>query len=352
MKSLIAKKMLWHALDTLTRPNPEPLVWDLNILAVNRCNQNCPMCNAGILTQRQTQMMSVDAFCRYADMLANLEIPVCTISGGEPTLVPDMPAIIAEAAQRFPQVMLISNFYTKPKLMLRVAEAILRNNARIICSFDGFGEVADRLRGAPDVSDVVCQNLELVTELKQELRSESILEIHTVISDDNLSQVDDMLALSARLGWVHTVAPRNSPAQMPRPPEGVGLTPSEELDVATSKILRAPNVTQLHSYIKGIPLYAEGTYEKFCPYLTPGLRTMKVFLEPNGDVSLCDRTPIGNLNTASLTGILQGSAYRAFIDRAEACRGCWLSCFTEPALAVRPTHVVDALRHRQPTATR
>jgi MoaA/NifB/PqqE/SkfB family radical SAM enzyme len=119
--------------------------------------------------------MSIDAFRKYADMLSDYEIPVCTISGGEPTLAPDMPEILEEAVRRFPvKVMLISNFYARPTLFKRVMEAALRNNVHIVCSFDGFGHVADSLRGASNVSTRVCENLKLVTDMKSELRSRSI----------------------------------------------------------------------------------------------------------------------------------------------------------------------------------
>lgn len=338
--------MVRHAL-RVTKGRGTPLVWDINFAVINRCNQNCPMCNAGILNQLQTHVMTLEKFRRYVDMIADLNVPTCTISGGEPTLVPDMPAILQEAARRFPvKVILISNFYGKPAIMHKVMEAALRSNVHVICSFDGFDEVADRLRGAESVSRRVTANLELVTRLKSELASRSTLEMHTVLSDSNLGQVADILALSQQLGWVHTVAPVNSAPQELRPATGIGLSDSAELREAIEHILKSANVKQLHAYVRGIPDYARGSHGKYCPYLSPGIRNLKVFLEPNGDVSLCDRRPIGNLNSESLAAILQSDAYRQYQNRAKACGGCWLSCFTEPALAVRPIHIIDALTHR------
>jgi sulfatase maturation enzyme AslB (radical SAM superfamily) len=305
------------------------------------------MCNAGILAQPKTEKMTLQSFRQYTDVLADLNIPICTISGGEPTIVAEMPEIIEEAARKFPvEVILISNFYTKPPLLARVMESALRNNIHIVCSFDGFGHVADHLRGAPEVSQRVCANVQLVTDLKKSLGSSSTLEMHTVLSDANLHQVSDILALSRRLRWIQTVAPKNSPAQTPRPAEGVGLRASADLDTVIQNLITTPNVRQMRAFLRGIPAYARGSHEKLCPYLNSALRYVKIFLEPNGDVSLCDRTPIGNLNQESIQEILAADGYTRFLERAQACEGCWLSCFTEPALFVNPRNIVDALVHR------
>lgn len=257
-----------------------------------------------------------------------------------------MPQILGLAARQFARVMLISNFYAPADRLLPVMKSALSHEVHIVCSFDGYGSVADTLRGAADVSKRVTENMQLVTELRKQTKSRSVLEVHSVLTDANLDHLTDILEMSQRLDWKQTVAPVNAPAQSPKGVVAPGLTASPRLDETIQQILEAPNLKQLHSFVSGIPAYAEGTHKVHCPYLSSLFRDVKVFLEPNGDVSLCDRTPIGNLNTTSMNDILRGTDHRAFLERARKCGGCWLSCFTEPALAANPKNALDVLRHR------
>jgi len=323
-----------------------PVVWDLNIVMTNRCNQACPMCNAGISNQDFAQVMSIDSFGRYRQALSGMSILVGTFSGGEPTLTPDLPEILTDAKQFFQErVMLISNFYTRGALFQRAMRAALATNAHIVCSFDGFGAVADQLRGSNDVARIVVDNIRAVDEMALRMKSSSALELHTVLSDRNLDQLDNILNFSARLGWAQTIAPVNPPESQ-KWTGSTALTPSRKLERAIDVALRAPNIRQLGAYIAGIPAYASRQHRKHCPYMTRGLETFKVFLEPNGDVSLCDRRPIGNLNTACLADILRGHAYEEFLHRAARCSGCWLSCFTEPVLGLSPSNIADTVTKR------
>lgn len=305
------------------------------------------MCNAVVLGQDDASMLTLSRFREMMATLSQYAIPICTISGGEPTLVRDMPTILTEAAQQFrARVMLISNFYLRSPHFRLVMEAALRVNTHIVCSFDGFGEIADQLRGARDVAIRAIDNLRLVSDLRRSLQSRSILEMHTVISDTNLHQLPDILELSQSLGWQQTVAPKNAQAQQLRPATGVGLTDSPLLRTILDRVERAPNVHQMPAYIRGIANYANGTHEKRCPYLSPMTRHFKVFLEPNGALSLCDRRTLGNIFQEGVDAILSGREYSEFARRASACEGCWLSCFTEPSLASRPENVLQVVRSR------
>lgn len=324
-----------------------PHIWDLNIVAINRCNQACPMCNAGILAQESASIMTAAKLTEYLRAFDGIHIPVATISGGEPTLAPELPEIIGIATQRFPEkVMLISNFFTKGPLFERSMRAALASGVHIVCSFDGFGTTADNLRGAKSVSDVTVRNMQLVNTWRTEMASQSILEVHTVISDANLESVEDILGLSRELKWTQTVAPVNAPAQVPRHPQGVGLERSQRLNDVLRVVKSQSHVTQMRAYIDGIPAYAEGVHAKRCPYLISQTKNLKVFLEPDGNLTLCDRIPLGNVTSTSLGDILSGSERSAFQRRAEQCEGCWLSCFTEPALMTDPRLALDAARHR------
>jgi MoaA/NifB/PqqE/SkfB family radical SAM enzyme len=310
-----------------------PLILDANFIPTNRCTQHCGMCNSGVIKQSEQSMLTLNDFKFYESRLKKYSIPICTISGGEPVLVPEMPAIIEEAAKNFQLgVILISNFYSRTNDLFPIMESALRNNVHIVCSLDGFGEVGDRCRGSRNVSKVVTDHVALVSSLKQKLGSSSILEIHTVVSDWNISQFEDILQFSQNMGWLQTICPINVPQDILNNTQS--LNPRPELQQKMNLALRSKHVNMMSSFIKGINGYANFRHKKYCPYLTWPLKTFKIFIEANGDITLCDRKAIGNLIKNDLDEIFSSQCYFEFLERAQECKGCWLSCFTEPALAV------------------
>ena len=115
--SLARVPRLLKYLFRIARPTSSLSIWDVNFVVVNRCNQSCPMCNAGVLTQRQSRIMTFETYKRLAEKLSEHDVPYATFSGGEPTLVPDLPKILKAATEQFSEeVILISNFYTKGPL--------------------------------------------------------------------------------------------------------------------------------------------------------------------------------------------------------------------------------------------
>ena len=65
-----------------------------------------------------------------------------------------------------------------------------------------------------------------------------------------------------------------------------------------------------------------------------------MFLEPNGDVSLCDRVSIGNIQETTLPDMFNGATYKKCLQGFQDCVGCWLACFVEPFLAIKPENLI------------
>ena len=313
----------------------KPLIFNLNLNATNICNQNCPMCNAVIVGQGKGESVSLNQVKKIYQTLEKYHIASLTISGGEPSLVKEMPEILDFTADKFPLgVNVNSNLYASQDIIIPFAKAALKNNVRIGTSFDGFGPEADRLRGAKDVANRVLKNIELVTQLKKELNSNSTLNVHTVISDTNLNQLEDILAISDKYGWTHTLAPVNNffyqEAADPNLPK---LDYSPKLEEIIKKISSRENISVSDTFLLGIPNFTKGQADKFCPYLTGLFKTYKVFLEPNGDLSLCSRKPIGNIFNSSVEEIIKSDKYKKDLKIYRKCDGCWIACFVEILLA-------------------
>lgn len=247
-------------------------VMNLNITATNRCTQTCPMCNSYVLAQENRAYLTAEDFALYLDRLSPYRIAAATICGGEPTLVPDMPEILAQAQRHFPfGVMLISNFYGNTKRIMRVMEAALKLNVKINCSFDGFADAADTQRGARNVSDTVLRHFRMVVEMKQRMGSSSPLTLHTVLSDLNVKQYPRILDLVAELGVNHSVGPVNSfEYDACNLGDAPVLTPSPDLDSAIELALKSGYVAgQSHAFIRGMADYAAGKSPRSVPTSRP-----------------------------------------------------------------------------------
>ncbi|MDY6933228.1 MAG: radical SAM protein [Spirochaetota bacterium] len=312
-----------------------PIVLNLNLNVTNLCNQNCPMCNSVIVGKGTGNTLGFDEYRRYLEILEPYKIPSLTISGGEPSIVKDIPEILDYSANKFPfGVNCNTNLYANEHTISRVATAALRNGIRIGTSFDGFGEIADKLRGVKNVSERVMQNIKLVTKLRKELKSNSILNIHTVISDQNIDQVPDMLAVSERYGWTHTLAPVNNFFyQDSTHPDVPVLHYSKNLERVIKLALTKEHVSVSRQFLSSIPSFTKGKTEKLCPYLTGIFKSFKVFLDPNGDLSLCSRKPIGNIKESSIKEMLNDQRYEKELEDYRRCPGCWMACFVEILLA-------------------
>lgn len=313
----------------------KPLVFNLNLNVTNVCNQQCPMCNAVITGKPGGVMISLAECKELYEKLKPYNIASCTISGGEPSLVKEIPEILDFFADKFPfGVNVNSNLYANEKIIIPFATAALKNNIRIGTSFDGLGKTADRLRGAKNVSERVLKNIELVTNLKKKLNSKSTLNMNTVICDQNLDQIPEILKISEKYGWTQTIAPWNCFFyQDDTNPALQTLHYSKELENVIALAATKKNIACSRDFLLNIPRFVKDETDKYCPYLTGIFKTYKIFVDPNGDVSLCSRVPIGNLYKSSIEDILKSDEYQKDLGRYRKCHKCWMACFVEILLA-------------------
>jgi MoaA/NifB/PqqE/SkfB family radical SAM enzyme len=314
----------------------KPLVFNLNLNATNVCNCSCPMCNAVITGRPGGVSISLNECKEIYRRLKSYSIASLTISGGEPSLVKEMPEILDYSAGKFQfGVNVNSNLYANEKIIIPFAKAALRNNIRIGTSFDGFGEIADKLRGAKDVSKKVLRNIELVTELKKELGSDSTLNMNTVICDQNLDQIPEILNTSEKYGWTQTLAPWNCFFYQDDTNPGLQtLHYSDKLEKVIALAATKKNIACSKEFLLSIPKFVKNETDKYCPYLTGIFKTYKIFVDPNGDVSLCSREPIGNIYKSDLEDMLKSEVYKKDLEGYRKCSKCWMACFVEVLLAM------------------
>jgi MoaA/NifB/PqqE/SkfB family radical SAM enzyme len=92
---------------TVTSGGPGQCIFAIN----NACNAGCQFCNFAldVLPRADWHYVPVDDACRAIDVLSKLFIRYLIVSGGEPTLHPDLEAIVRHARRRHMAVVLVSN---------------------------------------------------------------------------------------------------------------------------------------------------------------------------------------------------------------------------------------------------
>ncbi|MFH1652457.1 MAG: radical SAM protein [Pseudomonadota bacterium] len=307
----------------------KPLLFNLNVNVTTRCNQACPMCNA-VLEEQQGDTLTLDKFKELLKAFEGVPIPSVTLSGGEPTLAPEFPKIVEFCAQNFPfGVGMVSNFYMRGEKFKTALDAALKNDIRVACSFDGFGEVAKKQRGVKNSEVSLVENIEWVTNRKKELKSKSKLVINTVVSDQNVQQVHDILNVARKFGWISRLSCANQFFYQGDNPDLPTLSDTQNLADLIKSVLDEQTIEQNRDYLRGIPVFSKRATPKLCPYLRFPFKSAKVFLNPNGDILLCDRTPIGNVAREHFDRIMRSPKYYEHIRRFKECKGCWLPCFVE-----------------------
>src|ERR1700730_7211497 len=78
------------------------------IVPIRRCNLDCAYCNE---YDKVSAPVALDAMLRRIDLLADLGTTIITLSGGEPTLHPQLDDIIRRIRERGAIATLITNGY-------------------------------------------------------------------------------------------------------------------------------------------------------------------------------------------------------------------------------------------------
>ncbi len=166
---------------------PTSANWDLNYA----CQLRCAHCytEAG---RRKERRLSFQQMCLVVDALTSMPLSSVQISGGEPTLVPELPEVLKLLRNRIPSVEVYTNACDFSRA---TASSLLTHATRIHISLDGPNPaINDPIRGVPGAFDRTMAGLSLLDELAKEMRSQGLahaaLGIDTVLVRSNLASLD------------------------------------------------------------------------------------------------------------------------------------------------------------------
>lgn len=247
-----------------------------------RCNARCSFCDYWKTdpSARETELAS------YADAARYFNPMLVTFTGGEPTLRKDLEDVVAavDRAVRLKYITLITH---GAKLTPERATSLWYAGInQFNISLDYLDERHDIARGIPGLVDRIMSAIPAIRA-----RGIDNIRFNTVIKDDNLDQIEPIVARAASLGCgvnlsVYTDSKNGNRQHL------LGAPQQQELDDLVARLLdfkrrRRGVITNSDYYLEQIPRYARGEMTEPCQ---SGLRT--IHIDPAGHVKRCPDFPV------------------------------------------------------------
>ena len=314
------------------------------VLAVTyRCNARCEMC--GIWKSRPARELTPAAYRQLPATLRDINL-----TGGEPFLRDDLPAIHAATRSACPKARTVisTNGLRTDRIVAMVRDiAQAEPNVGVAVSLDGPAEIHDRMRGVPGaygkaiatvkaLQDAGCDNLRLAfTATRTNLHC-----LRTVYEKARELGVEFTCAIEhGSPHYFQTAAPQEL---LPAGELRSQLEPvmREELrSLSVKRWARAYFMLGLYEFAvgKGRPLPCRAGRDFF-------------FMDPSGNVYACNAAPLrmGNLSKQDFGALWNSAAAveaRKSVARCET--GCWMVCTARTAIRrAWPRVLTWALVHR------
>jgi MoaA/NifB/PqqE/SkfB family radical SAM enzyme len=343
--SRLLRVTLFNILNNLAHQRPFNSSTEVRI--TYKCTQRCRQC---VIPFKNTHTMTLPEFQQVMANLRDYGAYVGFISGGEVTMVDELPEMMREADRTFQYATtMVTGLYNKPENIEPAVRVCLEHGMNIQTSFDGFGAIGDELRGAKNFDKVVTEQMKMISDMRRDMqkksRKKSLLYANTVISDKNIEQVPDIIAHVKSLGWKSTVGMYHTLTFSTRYNDDMIIQPGERLNKLVNFLRNNPDIMNLESFIEGIEPYVKDPNLNWCPFVESKYLSTRTTIMENGDVHLCKGNPIGNVFQHSLKEIFSSYEYQQRLDEYAKCEGCWTTCYTQRYLLVRPKSVGQAVQN-------
>ena len=311
-------------------------VWNIT----NRCNLRCRHCYQSSRHRADPDELSLSEKLAVVDQLGQAYVPMLALAGGEPTICPDLLAVLRRARGYQMHLSLATNGVTiTEKLAAQLAEAGARYVEISLDSVDPARH--DAFRGVPGMWARAVRGAKIVAATEG-LR----LGIAMCVHRGNFHEVRDMIEFAISIG-------AECFAHFNFIPVGRGLkmvsgditpTQREELLGLLNEYMQSGRIGVISTapQLGRVCLTAAGPEGRTaCSHAGSGsgvkARVVAKYLggcgagrtyvciEPNGDVTPCVYLPhrvMGNLRTGSLVEIFRGRYYELLNDRAARLHHC------------------------------
>ncbi len=297
-----------------------------NVQITNRCNMRCGFCTFPQQAIAPKDELTTAQWLTISKRLSNAGSVLVSIEGGEPTLRPDLPEIIAGFARWHHPFVYTNGWF--------ITEELARSlwSAGLIQAGVSIDYAAphrhDRSRGLDGAFEGAVRAVEILRDTAP--RGGPQVHVLSILLDDNLDQLDELLEVSGKLGVRHMLTYlstfghyRGKDAQQP-PRESIAPR-----IFALKK--RHPHLAIFRSYIEGVDRYIEGAP----PPCKAGLHSMNI--DHLGNVAPC--IELAHDAAANLVTDDWGTVRRKLAAKEEprTCTACWTLCRgTTEAMAGAP----------------
>jgi MoaA/NifB/PqqE/SkfB family radical SAM enzyme len=326
---LISQTVLKRSVKNITHYiKKEPAFLFTEILLTWHCPQRCLQCN--IPEQAVgTRGMAFDKFKHIINSLDSHGTQGLVFSGGDPLLHPKIHTLLDYAGSKnFSHLHMLSTLHGAEKKIRPFIDSLIRNKVSISVSFDGLGSVADKIRGAKDVSKIVMGNMQRLDSANKAAGNPIKTGVNIVISQLNMQQVPEILEKIEQLGWMANIDLYRFSSVNHNDDDSMAIKELGSLQSLIETIKKSPAVITPNWLLDGYVDYLQDKSEKHCPYLSQPALGSKFFIYPNGDVKVCIGEAIGNIFFQTPLEMIRSGKWQEKIEEFKDCSGCWNSCYT------------------------
>ncbi|MHB0877907.1 MAG: radical SAM protein [Anaerolineae bacterium] len=305
----------------MTRPRLSTLIFELT----RRCNHTCAHCyNFWTHPGHKPSVAPAEGDLRplLAQTLDQVDCGLVTLTGGEPLLRPDLPAIVTFLAERDKRINLISNGHLLSEGV--VADLIARGVGMFeLPLLSHRREVHDALSGAVGAFDAVLAALAHIRRHRGHAVTVFVATRH------NVADLQDTLKLACAFGARGVMFNRLNPG-------GRGATAIEALLPSLPELRQALAMAEASTQTLGLPISCSipiqpclidlaGYPHLGHGYCAAGSDRAYYTIDTGGDVRPCNHTPtvLGNVWQQTLGEMIASPALQCFTAALPAfCRDC------------------------------
>lgn len=329
-------RLLHHVIPAIRKAfKKKDQIYYVMVEVTTACNLRCMMCN---IWKKQAKFMDVNLFKKIFEVGS---IEHVNITGGEPTLHPNIFEILEIALANNREVLLNSNGFNYSRTVEVVEHAGRLGGSKfiILLSIDGMEEVHDNIRGVKGSFSNVIKALEQVYGLSKifhfsvwvnsmlfDWNVDSVIELHKYLRD-NFNGVRHSFSIP-----VHSKPYYDNEDRDFKPPS-------------------VEKIKKLMKYVVTPPLLAYINAINGSRCFPCGFGTTSTFIDVDGKVYTCPyafEDPVGDLDNDSLTSIWLDQkrieqAQTLNYGSGSICKKCPLTCDLMIASEIKPFRTVYCL---------
>ena len=316
---------------------PKPL--KIYYLVSNKCNFKCQMCPQWKMgqTEKIQDYLSEKEVKRIVDEASKLKIKEFGVSGGEPLIFKDkLFNLLKYASNKGMYTHFVTNGSLLDKDFLEKYDAL--GTGHVSISIDGIGKKHDQLRGY----DGAYVAVERVLKMFKENDFKNInLKINSVLSDQNLDQIVDVVKLAIENKAMVFIQPFDPYAYGKKDigyrEDNFPLWVKKENYPKLKKVIKelVKLKSKYSAYILNDVRHLEAFYGYFTKkefYITCFAGINQVAINPQGKVTFCKFGEYGDLKKNSLEDFLKSPFRKKVLKQSLICKeGCLLGCMFRPS---------------------